>query len=452
MPAELGSWLRAQRQARGWNASEMARQLRRAATANGDVVPGNQTLFTYLRRWEHGQVAPSERYTLHYCTALGIDPRHFGPPAPPWPRPVDAGLSESPAVAYRESQEPDPGGSWIEREVLMTAHEGSDHAERAERRDIGEATLEQLRADLIRLSHDYMTGDPLPLFLEMRGVRGRMFAALDRQLWPRDASELYFLVACLCDLMAVAADDLGYSDAAQELIRTGWAYAVAIDHRPLMAQLRLQLAQISFWRFPRQSRDQARSGLEYLHDGQNAAQLQLLNARSSARLGDSDATRAAIVAAQDAIEREYQDDVIEIGGEFVFSRATHHYLAGSATMEIPDGQADAIAELEQATELYAAGPGPGEDYSHHCRMIAHVDLATARLRTGSLDGASLALAPVLELPPSRRIDSIPQRLTRVRAELVSPRYQSSPRARDLDEQIEEFTRDTIVAGLRELPG
>ncbi|HEX3924640.1 MAG TPA: hypothetical protein VHY31_20315 [Streptosporangiaceae bacterium] len=40
----------------------------------------------------------------------------------------------------------------------------------------------------------------------------------------------------------------------------------------------------------------------------------------------------------------------------------------------------------------------------------------------------------------------------MRAELASPRYQSSPRARDLDEQIEEFTRDTIVAGLRELPG
>jgi HAD superfamily hydrolase (TIGR01509 family) len=30
----------------------------------------------------------------------------------------------------------------------MTAHEGSDHAEQAERRDIGEATLEQLEADL----------------------------------------------------------------------------------------------------------------------------------------------------------------------------------------------------------------------------------------------------------------------------------------------------------------
>jgi hypothetical protein len=48
------------------------------------------------------------------------------------------------AVAYREMQEPRWGTSWIEREVLMTAHEGS---EQAEQRDIGDATLEQMRAD-----------------------------------------------------------------------------------------------------------------------------------------------------------------------------------------------------------------------------------------------------------------------------------------------------------------
>ena len=44
----------------------------------------------------------------------------------------------------------------------MAAHEGSDHAEQAERRDIGDATLEQLRADLIRLSLDSTTAEPLP--------------------------------------------------------------------------------------------------------------------------------------------------------------------------------------------------------------------------------------------------------------------------------------------------
>jgi hypothetical protein len=97
----------------------------------------------------------------------------------------------SQGVTYRWIQEPDLGGSWIEREVRMAAHEGSDHAEQAERRDIGETTLEQLRADVIQLSRDYMTAEPFTLFLEMRRVRSRMYAALDRRLWPRDQAELY---------------------------------------------------------------------------------------------------------------------------------------------------------------------------------------------------------------------------------------------------------------------
>src|SRR5258708_38160415 len=40
--------------------------------------------------------------------------------------------------------------------------------EDAEQRGIGDATLEQLRADGIRLSREYMTGEPLPRFTEMR--------------------------------------------------------------------------------------------------------------------------------------------------------------------------------------------------------------------------------------------------------------------------------------------
>ncbi len=79
MASELSGWLRALRQACGWNVPEMARQLREAAKANGDrAVPGNNAVCSYIRRWERGQVAPSERYRLHYCKAFGISPDQFG--------------------------------------------------------------------------------------------------------------------------------------------------------------------------------------------------------------------------------------------------------------------------------------------------------------------------------------------------------------------------------------
>ena len=60
-----------------------------------------------------------------------------------------------------------------------------------------------------------MTVEPFTLFLEMRRVRSRMYAALDRRLWPRDQAELYFLLGCLNSLMASAANALGYPQSAE---------------------------------------------------------------------------------------------------------------------------------------------------------------------------------------------------------------------------------------------
>jgi len=75
----------------------------------------------------------------------------------------------------------------------MAAHEGSAHAERVEQRGIGEATLEQFRADVMSLSVQYMSGETYGLFKEMRRVRDRILEALDRRQWPRDSAELYLL-------------------------------------------------------------------------------------------------------------------------------------------------------------------------------------------------------------------------------------------------------------------
>jgi len=352
-----------------------------------------------------------------------------------------------PAVAYRWRTEPGPGGSAAEHEVAVAAHEGGEHAESAEQRDIGDATLEQLRAAVVQASRDYMTGEPLALFREMRMVRSRILAALDRRLWPRDQAELYFLAGCLGGLMGSAANALGYPQPAGELIRAGQAYATAIGHRPLMAHLRLGLANVAYWSGQsRQCRDLAHSGLQYLTDGPGAAMLHLKYGRASARLGDAGEARRAITAAGEAAEREHQDEMTEIGGDFDLSRASRHYLAGSALIEIPGAGDSAAAELEQAAGLYAAGPGPGETHGYTMEALARTELATARLRRGQMEGAVAAAEPVLALPASKRIPSLSQRLGRVRAELAHPRYQGSADAAGLDERIEAFLSDTVSGG------
>ena len=63
----------------------------------------------------------------------------------------------------------------------MSAHE--EHG-------IGEATFEQLREDVVRLSRLSDTGTPLPAFLDMHRVRSRIYRLLDRRLWPREQTDL----------------------------------------------------------------------------------------------------------------------------------------------------------------------------------------------------------------------------------------------------------------------
>lgn len=80
VPSELATWLRQQRQARGWSVMEMGRRLCEAAKASGDnTVPGKEAMCRNIRRWESSRgFGVSERYMLHYCKALDVTPQMFG--------------------------------------------------------------------------------------------------------------------------------------------------------------------------------------------------------------------------------------------------------------------------------------------------------------------------------------------------------------------------------------
>jgi hypothetical protein len=334
----------------------------------------------------------------------------------------------------------------------MAAHEGSEHAEHAERRDFGEITLEQLRADIVRLSAELMTSDPFAMFVEMRRVRERVYRLLEGHLRPGDQADLYLLLGCLNDLMAVPASGLGYPQAAEELIRAGWAYATAIDNRPLMAHLRLQLASIVLWDGQwRRARELTEDGLRYLDVGPTGVDLYLKNAQAAARTGDADAARRALANAEVARGRTLEDDVAAIGGEFGLSAATEQYFAGGALVLIDNAGNEAAGKLEQAISLYEAGPEPGEQHWFGAKAMASIDLATVRLRSGALDAAALAIEPALSLPPARRINVLMTRLQLARTELAAPVFRGSAQARDLDERIEEFGRDSVTSGLHALP-
>ncbi|WP_147312412.1 hypothetical protein [Thermomonospora umbrina] len=362
----------------------------------------------------------------------------------------DKEVPDEEPTTYAQNSAPGDGLPAAEREVVtLVAHESSEHAERAERRDIGEATLEQFRADVSRLAYEYLTGEPFALLMEMRRVRARIYSALEKRLWPRDQTELYFLLAALNGLMANASQDLGVTPASDELFRAGWAYAIAIDHRPLMGYLRGATANAAYWQGrPRHARDLAASALEYHSDGHGAARLHLVHGRAAAALGDAATARRSIAAARDAAERPNHDDIHDgLGGEYGCAASKRAYLAGSTLADLRGEEPAAIDALLEATALFAAEPESERSYG--CEAIAHINLAQTQLRSGDLEAVDLSL--VFGLPHSRRIDALEKAFSGVRRELATPRYHGNPLAAELDERIETFIRDTITHDLRELP-
>jgi tetratricopeptide (TPR) repeat protein/transcriptional regulator with XRE-family HTH domain len=465
MTTEFGTWLRAQREQRGWSRATMARQLITAAKDAGDSgMPGVETIRGYIYRWERGTTRTlTERYVLPYCNALDIQPADFGPQpglecdVTPTKSadtlPVTAGVPFANPVAYRGVEAPETRQPTVRHEVLMAAYEGSEHAANAEARGIGETTLDQLRADLVRLAHESDTGQPFEVFLDLRRVRERVYQLLDRRLWPSEQADLYFILGTLNGLMGVTADRLGYPDSAEELMRAGWAYATAIDHRPLLAALRTRLSSVAFWRgMYRKSLNLAEDGLRFAAAGPEAADLHLKYAQAAVQLGDSDTARRAVSAAHEAGERDHNDDLLELGGEFSLSRASRHYCAGTVLLGLKGSEREAAAEIEQAVRLYDAGPTAGQQHYFGAKALASVDLATVRLRSGALDAATAALQPVMTLPPAQRVTKLTRRMQVVRAELAAPLFSRSTAAQQLNDRIEEFTLDSVTAGLHSLPG
>jgi hypothetical protein len=483
MDAELGAWLRRQREDRGWNKHEMARRLIQAGREAGDTaIPGIAGMLHNVQRWER-EGGVSERHKLHYCRAFAIHPSQFGPgpskrladsiasdsasaivtdstailvPVQPADAPevADPNLLASILVTYRGRQKPGLGQFAVEHEVLMAAHESSDHAADDEQQGIGDITFEQLRADLVRLSQQTDSGAPLSAFLEARRVRDRVYHLLDRRLWPREQADLYFVLGCIHKVMGVNARRLGYPDAAEELLRAGWVYANALGHGPLQGLLRCQLSAVMYWRGRyRESYDLAAEGLRYASDGPTGANLHLNHARAAARVGEVDIARRAVGLAHAARDSGHIDDLVEVGGEeFALSQPTVYAMAGGALAETGDDGQEATVELEHAIRLYGHHSGPGEQHWFGGKALASTDLAVVRLKAGALDGAATALKPVLTLPPAQRVSSLTARLALVRRELAAPVFRDSPQARDLGDQIEEFDRAAVTAGLHSLTG
>jgi len=475
----LSAWLREQRLAHSWNMAEMGRQLHHAAKATGDhTVPSARILAAYVRRWEADRMGITERYRLHYCTAFGIQPTHFGPPQPAQqpedeltglatlgclatiPATPDAGsgadlpygLTES--SGYRESgtghntanrieqqPHPDPPLSHV---MATLAEESLDFGEWADTSNIGDSTLENYAAQVRRLARDYQYAPPYPLLLETKRLRDRVFAKLQGHQRPGQTRDLYLVAAQVCGLLAWMSGDMNFYRAADAHAWTGWVCAEQANHDGARTWVRVTQSRLAYWggRFS-DSAQLAEDGLRYHCPDSGRAMLAMQRGRSLARLGRDREAADALAQATTALEQAGPD---EIGGQFGLSQARYHHLAGTIHLGRQDPDQVLVA-TQQALDLFEAAPARERNYSSE--IGTRMDEAHAHLLLGDLDGANAALRPTLDLAPEKRYEPLTQHLQRVRQELARPEFRSAALAQQLQEEIEAFCREAIV---NELPG
>ncbi|PZS09152.1 MAG: hypothetical protein DLM64_11210 [Solirubrobacterales bacterium] len=329
--------------------------------------------------------------------------------------------------------------------ILAAAHESSTHAEWAESTNVGEATLEQLDADVRRIAADYVHVPPLPMFAEMLRVRDRIYFLLAGRQKPAATAQLHLLAGLLCGLLANASTDLGYRDAASEQARAAWAYGDIIGHNGLRAWTRGMQALIEYWSGrPRQAVRLAQSARRYADSATAGVRLHSIEARAWSLLGDArEASRCMGAADRESLAGgDYLHD--EVGGVFGFADTKNHCYAGAAFIHL--GQADAALEAAaRAIELYAGGPAAQRSYG--AESLARVDMAVAYLLKRRLDGAAESLAPVLAIPAGLRIAQLGERLADVRIRLAGAEFSGAREAGDLRDRIDNFAGATIVQEL-----
>jgi len=81
---------------------------------------------------------------------------------------------------------------------------------------------------------------------------------------------------------------------------------------------------------------------------------------------------------------------------------------------------------------------PVEQRSLDDEALAHVYLATARLKPGEVEGAMDAVRPIIDLPEDRQISWIRKRMRGLTEILARDRFGSSLAARNAREELAEY--------------
>lgn len=345
------------------------------------------------------------------------------------------------------TKEPTPNPPSPPTLTVAAARDSLAFARWAESSNVSASILDHLSYELCRIAVNYVHAPLLPLFGDLVELRGFAFELLrNGRQHPSQARELFFLAGTCCVLLAHASQDLGDSASAMAQVRAALTCAEQADHNGLRAWAHGTAALISQWTHQhRRAVEFAQRGQLFAPTADSRVRLASLEARAAARSGDRGLALDALGRAARARDLATgQDTLEEFGGLLSFPVPKQHYYAGSIYALLGE------AQPAQDNALLAIGmyeSGPIEQRSYGDEALARLDVTTARLTLGDLEGAQEALRPVLLLPPERRIEQLTLGLARVRSALAVPRYARAQTARQITQEVDCYQAESAAHSL-----
>lgn len=290
--------------------------------------------------------------------------------------------------------------------------------------------LEDLTYEIARIATDYVHAPLQPLFNDLLSTRDRIFLLLGGRQYPRQTRELFLLAGTSCLLLAHASQNLGDQRSAMAQIRTAWTCAEQADHTGLRAWTKGTAALIAEWSPHHQlALKHTRQAARFAPAGEERIRIAAIEARAAARMGARDRALAALHDLQQARDQASSAGGLnQFGGVLTFPQAKQEYYIGG-TYALLGEHAQAEKHAAAAIALYEGGAK--EDRSYGDEALARLDIVTARLATGEVEGAGEQLQRVLLMPTHLRIRQLCSAVERVGTLLSHPRLAGNAPAREL---------------------
>ncbi|RBQ22149.1 hypothetical protein DP939_01030 [Spongiactinospora rosea] len=330
----------------------------------------------------------------------------------------------------------------------MAARRARRFVASSEASNVGPETLTQLREETARIAGAYLL-QPLPtLLFDLIECQDVAFRLLEGRQRPTESVELYLLAGITSGMLAKASHDMGDPHTALTQARAAFVCADNAGHDGLRAWTRGLQSLTAYWAgWPNDAARYAMAGVEFAARtrGSSSVWLPAQEARAWAVLGDGEQAQAALDRAQAAREAVESDDLDEFGGVLSFNRPRQLYYTADTLVWLPGNEQRADRLAGEALSAYAEADPAERAFGGEAG--ARADQSLARVHTGDLDGAAEALRPVLDLPADQRNAGIVASAMRVHNALRVPAYARTPQARDLREEIEQYSQVSVRTAL-----